>query len=164
MCLLLLLTPVHPFLPLFHCSSSHASRRPSEPQQPLPTGLPDLPQLHIWPRTPTLKPSTALSSLQGDSGLCLLPQQTPIPPLTFWAPSTRVLFHSLDTPFCFSNVPSVSKALPRDPFFWCLHTYSLSESPSPGVRFLCHKLSRTTFPFFRALVSIYPYMLINTPA
>lgn len=127
MCLLLLLTPVHPFLPLFHCSSSHASRRPSEPQQPLPTGLPDLPQLHIWPRTPTLKPSTALSSLQGDSGLCLLPQQTPIPPLTFWAPSTRVLFHSLDTPFCFSNVPSVSKALPPDPFFWCLHTYCQSH-------------------------------------
>lgn len=113
---------------LFHCSSPHASWRPSEPQQPLLTGLPDLSQLHIWSRSPTLKPSMALSSLQGDSSVRLLPQQTPLPTLTFWAPATRVLFHSLDTPFCFfSNVPSISKAPPPDPFFWCRHAYSLSR-------------------------------------
>ena len=40
---------------LFHCSSPHASWRPSEPQQPLLTGLPDLSQLQYLIPNPYFK-------------------------------------------------------------------------------------------------------------
>ena len=109
----------------FHHTNPHSSQHTPEPLQPLLTS-PDLFQLHPWPRAPTLTPSVALKPLQGHSCLLLLPQQTP---LLLWHPELQPQGFSLipwirHTPSCYRNVPSVSNALPPDPIFCWLNSYS----------------------------------------